>query len=317
MASSATAGLAVTAHNNSVLNTATFDSVSSTMPVPDFSLTATPSSQTVTVGGSTSHTATVTALNGFSGTVTLSVSGLPTGATASFNPSSVVDSGGSTLSVSTLGSTPPGTYILTITGTSGSLTHSTTASFVISGVPAGWTDLDIGSPGMAGSASYNAGTFTVNGGGADIWYASDQFNYVYQSLTGDLTITARVASQQNTASWAKAGVMIRETTAANSAFVFVMVTPASGVNMQYRPAAGSNAVQLAQVASASAPYWVRLVRSGNTFTGYSSADGVTWTQVGSINLTMASSATAGLAVTAHNNSVLNTATFDSVSSTTP
>ena len=76
-------------------------------------------------------------------------------------------------------------------------------------------------------------------------------------------------------------------------------------------------MQLAQVASASAPYWVRLVRSGNTFTGYSSADGVTWTQVGSINLTMASSATAGLAVTAHNNSVLNTATFDSVSSTTP
>jgi len=66
---------------------------------------------------------------------------------------------------------------------------------------------------MAGSATYNAGTYTVNGGGADIWYTSDQFNYVYQSLTGDLTLTARVASQQNTDGWAKAGVMIRETTA--------------------------------------------------------------------------------------------------------
>ena len=170
---------------------------------------------------------------------------------------------------------------------------------------------------MAGSASYNAGTFTVNGGGTDIWYSSDQFNYLYQSLTGDLTITAQVASQQNTASWAKAGVMIRETTAANSTYVFVMVTPANGVNMQYRPVTGSNAVQLAQVAARVAPYWVRLVRSGNTFTGYSSADGVTWTQVGSISVTMASSAIAGLAVAAHNNSALNTSTFNNVGITTP
>jgi regulation of enolase protein 1 (concanavalin A-like superfamily) len=170
---------------------------------------------------------------------------------------------------------------------------------------------------MAGSTSYGAGTFTVNGGGADIWGSSDQFNYLYQPLTGDLTITARVASQQNTDNWAKAGVMIRETTAANSTYVFMMVTPANGVNMQYRPTTGSSAVQLAQVAALAAPYWVRLVRSGSTFTGYSSADGVTWTQVGSISLTMASSATAGLVVTAHNNSVLNTSTFDSVSSTMP
>jgi regulation of enolase protein 1 (concanavalin A-like superfamily) len=219
--------------------------------------------------------------------------------------------------VSTLASAPPGNYTLTLTGTSGNLTHSTTVSFVISGVPAGWTDVDIGSPGMVGSATYNAGTFTVSGGGADIWYASDQFNYVYQSLTGDLTITARVASQQNTDSWAKAGVMIRETTAANASYVSVLLTPAYGVNMQYRPVTGGNAVHLAQVAALVAPYWVRLVRSGNTFTGYSSADGVTWTQVGSISLTMASSATAGLVVTAHNNSLLNASTFDNVGITRP
>jgi len=286
-------------------------------PTPDFSLAATPSSQTIIAGGSTSYTATVTAVGGFTGPVALSVSGLPTGATASFNPSSVSGSGSSTLAVSTLASTLPGIYTLTLTGTSGSLMHTTTVSFVISGGAAGWTDLDIGSPGMAGSASYNAGTFTVNGGGADIWYSSDQFNYVYQSLTGDLTITAQVASQQNTDSWAKAGAMIRETTAANSTYVFVMVTPANGVNMQYRPVTGSNAVQLAQVAARVAPYWVRLVRSGNTFTGYSSADGVTWTQVGSISVTMASSAIAGLAVAAHNNSVLNTSTFNNIGITTP
>lgn len=94
--------------------------------------------------------------------------------------------------------------------------------------------MDIGGPGLAGSAGFSSGTFTVKGGGADIWGTADQFNYASESWTGDLTITARAASQQNTSSWAKSGVMVRETTAAKSAYVFVFVTPARGVNMQYR-----------------------------------------------------------------------------------
>jgi hypothetical protein len=311
--------LTLTGTSGSLVHTTAVTLTVTSPPPPDFTISGSPSTQTVIVGGNTSYTATVTGVSGFTGTVSLSVSGLPTGTSANFNPTSITGSGSSTLSVSTLASAPPGNYTLTLTGTSGSLTHSTTVSFVISGVSvsAGWTDVDIGSPGMVGSATSNAGTFTVNGGGADIWYTSDQFNYVYQSLTGNLTITARVASQQNTDSWAKVGVMIRETTAANSAYVFLMLTPANGVNMQYRPTTGSNAVQLAQVAALVAPYWVRLVRSGNTFTGYSSADGVTWTQVGSISLTMANSATAGLVVTAHNNTLLNTSTFDNIGITTP
>ena len=97
----------------------------------DFSITASPSSQTVVQGSSTSYTATVTALNGFNGTVSLSASGLPSGATASFTPSAVTGSGTSTLSVGTSGTTPTGTYTVTITGTSGSLTHSTTVTLVV------------------------------------------------------------------------------------------------------------------------------------------------------------------------------------------
>src|SRR5205085_809326 len=62
------------------------------------------------------------------------------------------------------------------------------------GLPNGWTDADIGGPGLAGSATYSAPTFTVNGGGADIWGVTDQFNYAYQSTSSDLTITALVAS---------------------------------------------------------------------------------------------------------------------------
>jgi hypothetical protein len=284
--------------------------------IPDFSLSATPSSQTLTAGGSTSYTASVSPINGFTGTVDLSVSGLPSGATGSFNPASVSGgSGSSTLSVSTSDSTPAGSYTLTITGTSGSLSHAANVTLVVnpaSGLPPGWSDTDVGAPGQAGSATFSGGTFTVNGGGSDIWSRSDNFHYASVSLTGDVTITARVASQQNTNAWAKSGVMIRATTAANSAYVFVFVTPGHGVNMQYRPSPGAAAVQLAQVGGLTAPYWVRLVRSGSTFTGFTSADGVSWAQVGTISVTMANSALAGLAVTAHNNVVLNASTFDSV-----
>src|SRR5215472_14825799 len=84
---------------------------------PDFSISASPASQTVTAGGSGSYTTTISALSGFAGTVNLSISGLPGGATASFNPASVAGAGNSTLSVATSSTTPAGNYTLTITGT--------------------------------------------------------------------------------------------------------------------------------------------------------------------------------------------------------
>jgi uncharacterized membrane protein len=98
---------------------------------PDFSVSATPSSQSVTQGATTSYTVNVASSGGFAGTVGLSVSGLPQGATATFNPTSITNSGSSTLSVNTLGSTPVGSYPLTITATSGSLTHTATVTLVV------------------------------------------------------------------------------------------------------------------------------------------------------------------------------------------
>lgn len=99
---------------------------------PDFSVSASPASQTVAPGGSTAYMATVTASGGFSDTVTFSVSGLPSGATGSFSPTSVPGSGSSTISVTTLSTTPAGTYTLTITGTSsGMVVHSTTVKLTV------------------------------------------------------------------------------------------------------------------------------------------------------------------------------------------
>ena len=102
--------------------------VSANNPPPDFTLSASPASQTITAGGSTSFTIGVAAKNGFTGTVALVESGMPAGMSASCSPASITNSGNCTLNISTTTATSAGTYNLTITGTSGSLTHSATVS---------------------------------------------------------------------------------------------------------------------------------------------------------------------------------------------
>jgi regulation of enolase protein 1 (concanavalin A-like superfamily) len=168
---------------------------------------------------------------------------------------------------------------------------------------------------VAGSASYGSGTFTVRGSGTDIWDTADAFRYVYQPLNGDGTITARVVTQQNTNSWAKAGVMIRESLTAGSRHAMVALTPGNGVAFQRRLTTDGISVHTAG-ALVGAPYWVRVVRSGSTFSGYQSSDGTNWVLIGSDTINMASSVYIGLAVTSHNNTALGTATFDNVSVST-
>jgi uncharacterized membrane protein len=95
---------------------------------PDFALSADPASVSAVQGASANTTITVTPQNGFNGAVNLSVTGLPAGATGSFNPVST-----STTSVLTLGAgtAAPGTYIVSVTGTSGALTHAISVTFVV------------------------------------------------------------------------------------------------------------------------------------------------------------------------------------------
>src|SRR2546425_4883626 len=100
-----------------------------TSPAPDFSISASPSSLSVNAGSTSTLTITLTSLNNFAGTVTLSSTGSPAGLSLSLNPSSVsLSSGGTgttTLTVSTQSSTPAGSYTVTVTGSSGTLSHPT------------------------------------------------------------------------------------------------------------------------------------------------------------------------------------------------
>lgn len=257
-------------------------------------------------------TVATTAENGFRAPIALSTATLPAGITASFVPASITGTASSALTLSASLSTLPGTYIVPILATSGSLSHTFNVSLTVQPLGGQFLDLDIGDPGTPGSFSANGGTYTVSGSGSDIFNTADQFNYAYQSASGDFTIIAHVDSQTDTDEWAKAGVMVRASTADNAASAGVFATPRHGVAMIVRTATGVGSLDLGQVAE-NVPVWVKLQRSGNTFIGSASVDGVTWTQISTKDVGMTGTVTAGLAVTSKLESTLSTATFDSVS----
>jgi len=176
--------------------------------------------------------------------------------------------------------------------------------------PAPWTSQDVGAVAVAGSAAYSGGTFSVRGSGADIWGAADAFQFVHQSLTGDGSIVARVAAIDNVQPWTKAGVMIRDGTAAGARNAAMIVSAGRGVSFQYRKAAGGATANAA--VPGAAPQWVRLARAGRVFVASISADGAAWTPVGQATIAMPATVQIGLAVTSHSASQSAAAAFDHV-----
>ncbi len=282
-------------------------------PPPNYTLSASPNSLTVTQGANGTSTITVTPQNGFNGSVGLSASGLPSGVTASFNPSGTASTSTLTLTASSTAAT--GTVTVTITGISGSLTKTTTISLALRSIPtlpSVWLDGDIGSVGVAGSAGFTNGTFTVAGAGQGTMItSSDGFHFVYQPLAGDGTIVARVVSVQGSSA-AQVGIMIRETLGAGASHVFLFDYSTSILLTERTSTGASSSYQ--SMGSGAVPNWMKLVRSGNVFSMYGSADGVNWVALGaSQTVSMAPNAYVGLAVSNRTTASLATATFDSVS----
>src|SRR5205807_10443315 len=140
------------------------------------------------------------------------------------------------------------------------------------------------------------------------------FAFVYQSASGDCSIVARVLNVQNTDPAAKAGVMVRETLNSNSTEASMFLTPTNGLIVQARTSTGGT-VGSTNVVGKLAPYWLKGVRTGNTYYGYYSPDGITWTPFASQSITMGTSVYIGLAVSSRFEGILCTATFDNVTST--
>jgi hypothetical protein len=92
-------------------------------------------------------------------------------------------------------------------------------------LPADWTSTDVGSVGVAGSATESNGTWNVQGSGADIWGTSDSFQFVHKTMGASGRVEARVSDLQNTNPFAKVGVMVRAGLGPDAATVILDVRP--------------------------------------------------------------------------------------------
>jgi regulation of enolase protein 1 (concanavalin A-like superfamily) len=199
----------------------------------------------------------------------------------------------------------------------GGSTSSATASVTVATVaplpsfPDGQQHQDIGAPAIAGSAAYSNGTYTVAGAGANIWDAHDEFHYVYQPMSGDFEIVARIASLQGSNSWSKAGVMVRESLADNARHAYAHIILGGAYRMIYRTASGGGTMAQGCIAGTT-PGWVRLIRQGSSFEMRNSTNGTAWTSCGTIQVSMASTVYVGLAVGNVDPASRATAVFDNV-----
>jgi regulation of enolase protein 1 (concanavalin A-like superfamily) len=164
----------------------------------------------------------------------------------------------------------------------------------------------------------------LSGCGNDIWNNADSFRFAYKKLNGNGSIVARVDTQVNTNAWAKAGVMIRETLDAGSKHAMMVVTPGSGASFQHRDVMdGASAnTDSSFTPNETAPLWVKLTRTGNTFKAECSADGVAWRAMDTANaatssfdVTMVASVYIGLCVTSHDVARISMAEFSNVAVT--
>ncbi|WP_460504455.1 proprotein convertase P-domain-containing protein, partial [Catellatospora paridis] len=153
----------------------------------DFSLAAAPASGAVNPGSSVTTTIGATLTNGSAQTVSLSASGLPSGATASFNPASISSGGGSSLlTIATSASTPAGTYAVVVTGTGASSTRTTTYSLTVNGAPGctGTNPTDVAIPDNTTVSS----TITISGCARNASATSSVAVTIYHTYKGDLVV---------------------------------------------------------------------------------------------------------------------------------
>jgi len=188
-------------------------------------------------------------------------------------------------------------------------------------VAGGFVNSDIGTPTVVkgtSSALYDPDStqWTIMGDGAGLASTSDQFNFSYTPINGDGGIQAQLKSLSNPGGGAvpAGGVMIRASTNASDPFAAVVQTTGNQIIFQWRSTAGGALQSSTPVSQSIGSIYVRVLRSGTSFSGYYSSDGVNWTQIGSTETISAIGATAnaGLAVTAGSNGKLATAVFANV-----
>jgi regulation of enolase protein 1 (concanavalin A-like superfamily) len=170
---------------------------------------------------------------------------------------------------------------------------------------------DIGSPKPEGKSSQQGDTWTVTGGGADIFGVSDQFHFMSMSASGNSVLSAKVMSvgEPGAHEWAKGGLMIRADEGVGAPHACIAVSHSGNVVFLTRTMPGGD-TRSEKVSKKSFPIFLRLERKGNDFTGSYSEDGKSWLMVGkTMTVPMKPSTIAGLAVSSHSDGVGCTAVF--------
>jgi hypothetical protein len=182
-----------------------------------------------------------------------------------------------------------------------------------------FTAVDVGTS-TAGTYSVQGDTHIIQGSGDDIWSTSDGMRFAYFQITGDATITAQVLEMTATHAHAKACLMMRKDLSTGSQTVEAVAKPltSSLLGFDHRSTANASTVGENSVNSPlpNDTVWLRVVRSGNDFSGYYSTDGLNFTQMGTTQtIAMGTTIYCGMAVSSHVDGSLATAKFDNVTIT--
>ena len=325
MPSAVYVGLAITSHNVSATATASFTNVAIRVPSaanvpPTVSIVVPSTGTSFTAPAAVQLSAAAADVDGIVTRVQFFANNSPIGtamappfsvswsnvAAGSYSITAVADDNGG-------GSMTSPAMVITVKAADASLPDSGATPGSV--LPSPWSTVDVGAPARSGTAAVSDGVFTVAGSGFDIWDTSDQFRFVYQRVTGDAQIVARVASLRGVHAWSKAGVMIRGALTGSSPHAVLFASAEKGWAFQRRPYDGGLSLSTSTQAGV-APGWVRLVRKGQLLSAYQSADGANWTLVGTETVQMAATIYIGLAVTSHNVTASAIATFSSVTIST-
>lgn len=214
-------------------------------------------------------------------------------------------------------------YFYTITASNAIGTSARSAKLAASaGLPGSFLSKDIGQTSLPGYSEFNGKAFTMEGEGHDIGSTDDSFHFAYAPMIGDGTITARVIRPMSS-QWTKPGVMMRENLDADSRHASVLLMPQwSGALVTRSKTGGETTIGKARHLGEkhvikknrlSTPYWVRLIRFRNRFTGYMSVDGYNWKELGSAEIPMTQAFYVGLPACSQLDKVTTTVTYDHVS----
>jgi hypothetical protein len=317
------AGLIDSSAVDGTLNAAEFDNVSVTGSGSGFVISTLPAKLITLPGATVGASVTTLATPGFADPLSLSISGLPDGATAALNPSSLQGSGTSAVAITVGAGVAVGSYPLTITAADSatSANQSVSVELIVlpaapltaGGLPAGWSSLDVGGPAYPGQSAFVNGVFQLLGSGTGADYASnDQFQYAFTALEGDGSIVARLLTNGSD----EAGIMLRNSLDPGSANVDITFD-GQGMYFNARPLLNAPVSAVATGPSPSPlPVWFKISRQGSNFSGFYSWDGTNWIQLGDpISLAMGPNLFAGLIASSLTNGPVVKVTFDNVSVT--